>query len=130
MFAALAEDRLFFLAEGTALLPLLLGDSVVGLTLPLVAKTLVEHQRQDVVLVILAGGLAPQDVRGAPEVGFELLQGQLHWPGCPLVMIPRCSARTGPGTPRSQSRVPWPGSGVASANASGTAPGSAALQRR
>src|SRR6266566_240372 len=123
MFAALAEDRLFLLAEGTALLPLLLGDSVVGLALPLVAKTLVEHQRQDVVLVILAGGLAPQDVRGAPEVGFELLQRKLHSPGCPFVMIRRCSAGTWLSTPRSRSRVRWPRPGAASASASGTAPG-------
>src|SRR6266852_4046545 len=47
----------------------------VGLILPLVAEALVEHQRQDVVLVILPGGLAPEDVGRAPEMRFELLLG-------------------------------------------------------
>ena len=78
MLAALAEDRLLLLAEGAALLALQLGDGVVGLALPLVAEALVEHQRQDVVLVVLPRGLAAQDVRRAPEVGFELLEGELH----------------------------------------------------
>ena len=67
------------LGEGAALLSLLFGDGLVGLVLPLVAEALVEHQRQDVVLVILPGGLATQDVGRAPEVGFELLLGELHF---------------------------------------------------
>ena len=76
VLAALAEDRLLLLGERPALLLLQLGDGVVGLALPLVAEALVEHQRQDVVLVVLPRGLAAQDVGGAPEVGFELLEGE------------------------------------------------------
>jgi hypothetical protein len=78
VLAALAEDRLLRVAEGAALLALLLGDGVVGLALPLVAEALVEHQRQDVVLVVLPRGLAAQDVGRAPQVGFELLERELH----------------------------------------------------
>jgi hypothetical protein len=40
----LSKDCLFLLTEGTALLALQLGDGVVGLALPLVAKSLIEHQ--------------------------------------------------------------------------------------
>ena len=46
--------------------------------LPLVAEPFVKHQRQDVILVILPGGLAAQDVRRAPEVRFELLEREFH----------------------------------------------------
>ena len=78
VLAAHAEDGALRVAEGSTLLALLLGDGLVGLVLPLVAQSFVEHQRQDVVLVVLAGGFATQDVGGAPEVGFELLLGQFH----------------------------------------------------
>jgi hypothetical protein len=52
--------------------------SLVGFVLPLVAQPLIEHQRQDVVLVVLPGGLTAQDVGRAPQMGFELLLGELH----------------------------------------------------
>ena len=78
MLAALAEDGFLFFCERTALLPLLLGDGVVRLPLPLVAEPLVEHQGQDVVLVILPRRLAAEDVRGAPQVRFELLEREGH----------------------------------------------------
>jgi len=41
MLTALAKDRLLLLTEGASLLPLQLGDCVVGLALPLVAEALV-----------------------------------------------------------------------------------------
>ena len=44
----------------------LLGDGVIRLTLPLIAEAFVEHQGQDVILVILAGGFAAQDL-AAPQ---------------------------------------------------------------
>jgi len=78
MLAALAKNRSLLLGEGAPLLSLQLGDRVVRLALPLITEPLKEHQRQDVVLIVLPRGLAAQDVRGAPKVGFELLKGQLH----------------------------------------------------
>ena len=74
----LRKTAFSLLGEGAALLPLQLGDGVVGLVLPLVAEPLEEHQGQDVVLVVLPRGLAAEDVRRAPEVGFKLLEGELH----------------------------------------------------
>ena len=90
MLATLAEDRLLVLAERAALLTLQLGDGVVGLALPLIAEALVEHQREDVILVVLPRGLAAQDVRRAPEVGFELLEGQFHTFENSVVIARRC----------------------------------------
>src|SRR6266542_2901181 len=78
VIAALPEHRLFFVAECPTLLALEFGDGVIGFALPLVAEPLVEHERQDVVLVILPSSLATQDVGGAPEVRFELLERELH----------------------------------------------------
>jgi hypothetical protein len=78
VLAAGAEDRLLRFGEGAALLALQLRDGLVGLVLPLIAEALVEHQREDVVLVVLPGGLAAQDVGSAPEVRFELALGQAH----------------------------------------------------
>src|SRR5262249_49620112 len=78
VLSALAEDCLLIFAEGAALLALQVGDGIVSLALPLIAKSLVEHQRQDVVLVILPRCPAAQDVCCAPEVGFELLESELH----------------------------------------------------
>jgi len=52
--------------------------SMRSLALPLVAEALVEHQGQDVILVVLSRGLAAEDVRCAPEMGFQLLKGELH----------------------------------------------------
>ena len=78
VLAAFAEDRLLTFAERAPLLALLLGDGVVRLAFPLVAEPFVEHQRQDVVLVVLPRRLATQDVRRAPQVGFELLEGESH----------------------------------------------------
>ena len=79
VLAALAEHRSLGLGEGASLLPLELGDRLVGLVLPLVAEPLVEHQGQDVVLVVLPRRLASEDVCGAPQVGFELLECHAHW---------------------------------------------------
>jgi hypothetical protein len=78
VLSASAENGLLCLCERTPLLAFQLCDSLVGLVLPLVAEALVEHERQDVVLVILPGGLAPEDVGSAPEMGFELLLSQSH----------------------------------------------------
>ena len=78
MVAALAEDRLLPFGEAAALLTLKFCDRLVRLALPLVAEPLVEYQRQDVVLVILTCCLATQDIGGAPQVRFELLQGELY----------------------------------------------------
>ena len=86
MLAALAEDRLLCLVKRSALLALQLGDRVVRFPLPLVAQTLVKHQRQDVILVILPCGLAAKDVRRAPQVGFKLLECELHLKTCPSRM--------------------------------------------
>jgi hypothetical protein len=73
MLAARSEDRLLCVRELAALLPLQLGDGVVRLVLPLVAEPLVEHQRQDVVLVVLPGCLARAGCWPRPRGGFELL---------------------------------------------------------
>src|SRR5262249_33678957 len=78
VFAARPKHGFLRLGEATALLAFQFGDGLVGLVLPLVAQPLVEHQRQDVVLVILPGGLAAQDVGRAPQMGFELLLCQLR----------------------------------------------------
>ena len=130
VLAALAEDCLLLLAEGAALLPLQLGDGVVGLALPLVAEALVEHQGQDVVLVVLTRGLAAEDVRRAPQMSFELLQRELHSRGCRFFIItPRPRAGTARDTPHSRSRARWPTPGAASAGAAETAPMSAARRR-
>jgi len=128
MLPTLAEYRLLLVRERAALLPLQLGDGVVRLALPLVAEALIEHQGQDVVLVVLAGSLAAEDVRRAPQVGFELLESELHSPRCSLFTSRRPRAGSASSTPRSRSRVPWPTPGAASAGASGTAPGNAALR--
>ena len=82
VLAALAEDRLLLLGELAPLLPLQLGDGVVRLALPLIAESLVEHQRQDVVLIVLTRRLAAQDVRRAPQVRFKLLQREFHRVPC------------------------------------------------
>jgi hypothetical protein len=76
VFAAFAENGFLLLGEAASLLPLLIGDRLVGLALPLIAEALKEHQRQDVVFIVLPSGFPPKDVGGAPEVGFELLEGQ------------------------------------------------------
>jgi len=60
------------------LLALEFGDGFVGLLFPLVAEALKEHQREDVVLVVLASCLASEDVGRAPEVGFKLLLREFH----------------------------------------------------
>ena len=78
MFPADTEYRTLSIRKDLALLHLQLGDRLVGLMLPLVAQPLVEHKREDVVLVVLAGGLAPQDICGTPKVCFELLLSQPH----------------------------------------------------
>jgi hypothetical protein len=97
VLAALAEDCLLLFAEGAALLALQLGDGVVGLALPLVAQSLVEHQRQDVVLIVLPRCPAAQDVCCAPEVRFELLESELHlasWRRAPEVRLVADVGRT------------------------------------
>lgn len=85
MVAALAKDCFLLLGEGAALLAFQLGDGVIRLALPLVAQALVEHQRQDVVLVVLPCGLAAKDLRRAPKMGFELLESEFHG-----VVLKRC----------------------------------------
>jgi hypothetical protein len=42
----------------------LFGDCLVGLILPLVAEALIEHQGQDVVLVVLPRGLSTKNLGG------------------------------------------------------------------
>ena len=78
MVTAASENRLLSVAERTALLPLKLRDGLLRLAFPLVAESFVEHQRKDVVLVILPRSLATQDVGCAPQVRFQLLQGEFH----------------------------------------------------
>ena len=78
MLAAIAEDRPLLFGECATLLPFLLRDGVVRFAFPLVAEPLEEHQRQDVVLVILPGGLTAEDVGRAPQVRFELLKSEFH----------------------------------------------------
>ena len=78
MLSASTEDRLLFLREREPLLSFLFCNGLVGFVLPLIAEALVEHERQDVVLVILPSGLAPEDIGRAPEMSFELLLGQSH----------------------------------------------------
>lgn len=78
MFPAFAKNGLLFFCERTALLAFLFGDRNVSFVLPLIAQPFVEHQRQDVVLVVLSGSLAAQDVSCAPKVSFELLLGKFH----------------------------------------------------
>lgn len=82
MFAPGTENRSLLLGELTSLLSLQLSDRIVRLMLPLIAKTLVEHQRKDVVLVILPSGLTAQNVGGTPQVCFELLLRELHACSC------------------------------------------------
>ncbi len=77
MLAAPPKDRLLRFREAAPLLPLQFGNRLVGLAFPLVAQALVEHQREDIVLVVLTRGFAPQDIGGAPEMRFELLLSQL-----------------------------------------------------
>src|SRR5438093_11489873 len=112
MLAALAEDRLLLVAEGAALLALQLGDGLVGLALPLIAEAFVEHQRQDVVLVVLPRGLAAEDVRRAPEMGLELLERELHPGRRSALKYRRCGScgpvpisRTSPRPTKRASRV-------------------------
>jgi hypothetical protein len=73
-----AENGLLCLCECTSLLTFQFCDSLVGLVLPLVAEAFIEHQRQNVVLVILPGSFAPEDVGRTPEMSFKLLLGQSH----------------------------------------------------
>ena len=75
MFTTGAEDRLFTLTEPASLLMFQICDSFIGLVFPLIAQSFVEHERQDVVLVILPCSLATEYVRCTPKVGFELLSG-------------------------------------------------------
>jgi hypothetical protein len=53
-----------------------LANPLIGLEIVLVGKPLEEHQGQDVGLVILAGSPAAEDIRGTPEMGFQLLLRQ------------------------------------------------------
>ena len=80
MLVTLSENGFLLLTEGEALLPFELSNGVVRLALPLVTEALVEHQRQDVVLVVLSGGLSPQDARRAPKVRLKLLECESHEP--------------------------------------------------
>ena len=66
MRSACPKDRFLFLCEFLSLLFLQLGNSIVRLVLPLVAEALVEHERQDVVLVVLPAVL-PRRMLAAPQ---------------------------------------------------------------
>ena len=77
------------------------ADVGVGLEIVLVAEAFEEEERQDVGLVVLAGGLAAQDVRGAPEPGFEFLLRQ-H----PPEMIPERRERKAKDVGRKPGRLP------------------------
>jgi hypothetical protein len=57
------------------LLAFQLRYGVLSLALPLIAEALIKHQRQNVVLVVLPRCLAAENVRGAPQVSFKLLEG-------------------------------------------------------
>ena len=73
-----AQDLDLRLGEnGTGVL-LDLADVGVSLEIVLVAKAFEEEERKDVGLVVLAGGLAAQDVCGAPEPGFEFRCNSIH----------------------------------------------------
>ena len=78
MFAALAENLLLFFCERPALNLFLCSDGVVSLAFPLVAQTFVEHQRHDIILVVLPGGFAEKDIGCAPKVRFKLLLREFH----------------------------------------------------
>ena len=55
----------------------ILGQPLLVLLLPNVAQPLEEQQPKDVVLVVGAVDLAPQNVGGSPEVAFKLGEGEL-----------------------------------------------------
>ena len=78
IFATRPEDRFLCLGECATLLFFLFGNGVVRLVLPLIAQALIEHQRQNVILVILPGGFAAQNIGRSPQVGFQLLLSQAH----------------------------------------------------
>ncbi len=79
--AAGAQRNAFRISERPAALLLELPDLLVGLVVPLVGEPLEEHQREDVGLVVLAGGSAPENVGRAPQVRFQLLLRHL-WHRC------------------------------------------------
>ena len=81
----LHPERGLRLGELAALLPFLFRDGVVSFPLPLIAEPLVEHQRQDVILVVLPRRLAAKNVRRAPQVRFELLEGKFHFDLAPYI---------------------------------------------
>jgi hypothetical protein len=68
-----ARRSLLLLSEGPAALALHSRDALVRLVVPLIAEPFEKHQRQDVVFVILPGGLAAEDVRGTSQVSLKLL---------------------------------------------------------
>jgi len=73
------EYSFLLLGEGMTMLLLLCGDSVLRLMVPLVAEAFKEHERQNIILVVLPCSLPPEDVRRAPEMCLELLLGEfLH----------------------------------------------------
>ena len=83
MLAPRTENRLLRFGKLAALLALQIGNSLIRLIFPLVTEPLIEHQRQNIVFVILPGSLATQDIGGSPQVCFELLLGEFH--SVPLV---------------------------------------------
>src|SRR5690606_31002020 len=93
MLPTLSKNGLLPFAERAPLLAFQFRNCVIGLAFPLVAKPLIAHQRQDVVLVILHGSLAAQTVRRAREVGFELLESELR--GSDITRPDRVQNRSG-----------------------------------
>src|SRR2546421_13107944 len=96
MLAPSAENHLLRLGERAPLLSLQLRDGLIGLVFPLVAEAFVEHEGQNVVLVILPGGLAAENVGGTPEMGFKLLLRKSHADISTLTLLlyMRCSKRS------------------------------------
>lgn len=66
MIAAGTENCLLGIGKLAPLFLLLFRYCLIRLILPLIAEALVKHQRQDVVLVILPGGLAAENIRSTP----------------------------------------------------------------
>jgi hypothetical protein len=78
VFTAGAEDGLLFFCKRTSLLPFQFGNGLIDFVFPLVAEPLLEHQRKDVVFVILTGRLASENIGGTPQVVFQLSLSQFH----------------------------------------------------
>ena len=72
------KECFLLFSKCSTLLPLLFCNCVIGFILPLVAKSLIKHEGEDVVFVVLPGGLAAQDVGRTPEMVLKLLLCKPH----------------------------------------------------